>query len=127
MFQKEVAERLASKHGSKTYGILSVLCQTFYDVEILFRVSEKVFYPPPNVISAVVRMKTKNNAIDLACEKKLFEIVKIAFNQRRKTLRNALKQSVAKDDMSSGLFDKRAEQLSVDDFKMLTEYIINLK
>ncbi len=125
MFQKEVAERLSSKHGNKTYGILSVLCQAFYDVEILFTVSEKVFYPPPNVTSAVIRMTIKDRALDFEHEKTFFELVKKAFNQRRKTLRNALKQIVPKELMNSDLFNKRAEQLSVEDFIGLTYYVIN--
>jgi len=127
MFQKEVALRIAANHGNKTYGILSVLCQAFYDVEVLFDVGDKVFYPPPNIISAVVRMKLKDNATDFKNEKQFFQIVKIAFNQRRKTLRNALKSYLSSDAMKPALFDKRAEQLSVEDFIMLNDYVTNYK
>jgi len=127
MFQKEVAQRISSKHGNKTYGILSVLCQAFYDVEILFHVSEKVFYPPPKVTSTVIRMRIKDDAPDLKDEKIFFETVKKAFNLRRKTLRNALKQYLSGVDMNAALFDKRAEQLSVDDFVSLTRYVVQSK
>ena len=124
MFQKEVALRISSKHGNKTYGILSVLCQVFYDVEILFFVGENVFIPPPNVTSAVIRMKIKEGVADFKNEKQFFQIVKKAFNQRRKTLRNALKQYIPPEAMKTPLFDKRAEQLSVEDFISLTEYMV---
>jgi 16S rRNA (adenine1518-N6/adenine1519-N6)-dimethyltransferase len=127
MFQKEVAERIASPPGSKKYGILSVLLQAFYDIEYLFTVSEKVFYPPPKVKSAVIRLK-RNTVTKLDCDEELFtRIVKTAFNQRRKTLRNALKsltnegfQGSANTDL---LLSKRAEQLSVEDYCLLTRNI----
>jgi 16S rRNA (adenine1518-N6/adenine1519-N6)-dimethyltransferase len=120
MFQKEVAERIASKHGNKTYGILSVLLQVFYDIEYLFTVHEHVFSPPPKVKSAVIRL-TRNTRQHLNCDEKLFfTVVKTAFNQRRKTLRNALSVMFDKNLLSDSIFDKRAEQLTVDDFEKIT-------
>ena len=112
MLQKEVAERLASKPGKKAYGILSVFLQAYYDVEYLFTVSEQVFDPPPKVKSAVIRL-TRNEVEKLNCNEKLFRtVVKTAFNQRRKTLRNSLKPLVEKDNpmYADTLFDKRPEQ-----------------
>ncbi len=121
MFQKEVAERVAEKPGSKTYGILSVLLSAFYDIEYLFTVSEHVFNPPPKVKSAVIRLK-RNNVQQLGCDEKLFvRVVKTGFNQRRKTLRNALKPlDLNLDDIPTDLLQKRAEQLSVSDFVLIT-------
>lgn len=121
MLQKEVAERLAASHGSKTYGILSVLLQAFFHVEYLFKVPPGVFTPPPNVMSAVIRI-TRNDVKALPCDEKLFfRVVKQAFNTRRKTLRNALKNLNLPADISSlELMDKRAEQLSVGEFVSLT-------
>ncbi|MCC8153195.1 MAG: 16S rRNA (adenine(1518)-N(6)/adenine(1519)-N(6))-dimethyltransferase RsmA [Tannerellaceae bacterium] len=122
MLQKEVAERLAAGPGSKTYGILSVLLQAWYDVEYLFTVSEHVFDPPPKVKSGVLRA-VRNTRIDLGCDEKLFKtVVKTSFNQRRKTLRNSMKPLLGKEcpDYSSPLFDKRPEQLSVEQFVELT-------
>lgn len=122
MIQKEVAERIAAPHGSKTYGILSVLLQAFYDIEYLFTVHENVFNPPPKVKSAVVRL-TRNNVETLPCDEVLFfKVVKAAFSTRRKTLRNALKQQfqLPEELTQQPVFDKRAEQLSVDDFVQLT-------
>ena len=127
MLQKEVAERLAAGPGSKTYGILSVLLQAWYDVEYLFTVSEQVFDPPPKVKSAVLRM-TRNGRTELGCDEKLFKtVVKTAFNQRRKTLRNSLKPLLGKEcpDFALPLFDKRPEQLSVEDFVKLTRICQN--
>jgi 16S rRNA (adenine1518-N6/adenine1519-N6)-dimethyltransferase len=123
MFQKEVAERIASPPGNKTYGILSVLIQAFYDIEYLFTVSEGVFFPPPKVKSAVIRLK-RNNTKNLGCSEKLFfEVVKLGFGQRRKTLRNCLKKfQFANKEME--LLSKRAEQLGVHDFVELTNSII---
>lgn len=120
MLQKEVADRIAAKHGSKTYGILSVLLQVFYDVEYLFKVSPGVFTPPPKVMSAVIRL-TRNERTSLPCDEALFfQIVKQAFNTRRKTLRNALKNlTLAAQSQASGLdvfWSKRAEQLSPENF-----------
>jgi len=128
MFQKEVAERIASPPGSKKYGILSVLVQAFYSIEYLFTVNENVFVPPPKVKSAVIRL-TRNEVKDLGCDEKLFfAVVKAGFNQRRKTLRNALKQFQFKEDNQlSDLFSKRAEQLNVDDFILLTNWVIQNK
>lgn len=125
MIQKEVAERIASKPGNKTYGILSVLLQAFYDIEYLFTVAEHVFDPPPKVKSAVVRL-TRNEVSHLACDEKLFKtVVKTAFNQRRKMLRNSLKPIVDKESpmYEDSLFNKRPEQLSVADFIALTNRI----
>jgi 16S rRNA (adenine1518-N6/adenine1519-N6)-dimethyltransferase len=116
MIQKEVAERIATGPGSKTYGILSVLLQAFYDVKYLFTVHENVFIPPPKVKSAVISL-TRNDRKELGCNEKLFFItVKTAFNQRRKTLRNSLNAIVEKEYMSEKIFDKRPEQLSVKEF-----------
>jgi len=125
MFQKEVAERIASPPGSKKYGILSVLLQAYYNIDYLFTVSENVFYPPPKVQSGVILLR-RNNVEKLECNEEFFiRVVKTAFNQRRKTLRNALKSLNQPDVMSpSALLDKRAEQLSVADFVFLTNAII---
>ena len=121
MFQKEVAERVAAKPGSKTYGILSVLLSAFYNIEYLFTVHENVFNPPPKVKSAVIRLR-RNDVTSLECDETLFvKVVKIGFNQRRKTLRNALKQlSLPLDAVPVQLLSLRAEQLSVNDFIALT-------
>ena len=122
MLQKEVAERLAAGPGSKTYGILSVLLQAWYDVEYLFTVSEKVFDPPPKVKSAVLKI-TRNDRKELGCDEKLFKtVVKTSFNQRRKTLRNSMKPLLGKDcqDYALPIFNKRPEQLSVEQFVELT-------
>ena len=122
MIQTEVAERLAAGPGSKTYGILSVLLQAWYEVEYLFTVSEKVFDPPPKVKSAVIRM-VRNKRTELGCDEKLFKtVVKTSFNQRRKTLRNSMKPLLGKDcpDYQLPIFDKRPEQLSVEQFVELT-------
>ncbi|HRB71234.1 16S rRNA (adenine(1518)-N(6)/adenine(1519)-N(6))-dimethyltransferase RsmA [Flavobacterium sp. WV_118_3] len=124
MFQKEVAERICEKKGSKAYGILSVLVQAFYDTEYLFTVSEHVFTPPPKVKSGVMRMRRKEN-YKLPCEEKLFfNVVKTAFNQRRKTLRNSLKTFQLSDNLrEDSIFDLRPEQLSVEQFIELTQKI----
>ncbi len=123
MFQNEVALRIAAKPGSKTYGILSVLLQAFYNIEYLFIVNETVFIPPPKVKSAVIRLR-RNDVVSLDCDEKLFKlIVKTAFNQRRKTLRNALKCiGIDNKYTSEELFNKRAEQLNVSDFIKITNY-----
>ncbi len=124
MIQKEVADRIAEKEGSKTYGILSVFLQTFYDIEYLFKVPPGVFFPPPKVMSAVIRL-VRNQREKLDCDEVLYrKVVKQAFQNRRKTLRNALKSlnlfpSIYKLD----LMDKRAEQLSVEQFIFLTKEI----
>ena len=124
MFQKEVAERIAAKPGSKVYGILSVLLSAFYDIEYLFTVPESVFAPPPKVKSAVVRMR-RNSVSHLECDEQLFaKVVKAGFNQRRKTMRNALKAiDAAIDALPEELLLKRAEQLSVADFVTITQKI----
>ena len=116
MIQKEVAERLAAGPGSKTYGILSVLLQAWYDIEYLFTVHENVFNPPPKVKSAVIRLK-RNNVKELGCDENLFvTVVKQAFNQRRKTLRNSLRQMIPAEIIDNEVFNKRPEQLSVAEF-----------
>lgn len=127
MFQKEVAERVAAKPGSKTYGILSVLLSAFYDIEYLFTVHEHVFNPPPKVKSAVIRLK-RNAVATLDCDEALFtRVVKIGFNQRRKTLRNALKQlGMGLDNVPEELLGKRAEQLSVAEFVSITNSLTPL-
>jgi 16S rRNA (adenine1518-N6/adenine1519-N6)-dimethyltransferase len=120
MIQKEVAERIAAPPGSKTYGILSVLLQSWYDIEYCFTVNETVFFPPPKVKSAVIRLR-RNKTTSLDCDEKLFfKVVKAAFGQRRKTLRNALKVLFGHLDFDHPLLSQRAEQLSVAEFVMLT-------
>jgi len=122
MIQKEVAERLAEPPGSKTYGILSVLLQAWYDIEYLFTVGEGAFLPPPKVKSAVIRL-TRNNRTDLGCDAELFKkVVKATFNQRRKTIRNSLRSAGLICEASPYL-DQRPEQLSVEDFIALTNSI----
>lgn len=128
MFQKEVAERCAAKPGSKVYGILSVLIQAYYEVEYLFTVKAGAFNPPPKVLSGVIRL-TRNQTEKLDCDETMFwRVVKAAFNQRRKTLRNALSGVLPKDQMDDHPFwDLRAERLSVEDFVELTKRIANKK
>jgi len=124
MFQKEVAERIAHKEGSKAYGILSVLCQAFYDVNYLFTVPPTVFNPPPKVDSGVLRMRRKNNFKLPVNETLFFRVVKTAFNQRRKTLRNSLKSFNLSDSLKQDvIFAQRPEQLSVAQFIALTDKI----
>jgi 16S rRNA (adenine1518-N6/adenine1519-N6)-dimethyltransferase len=124
MFQKEVARRICEKEGSKTYGILSVLTQAFYDVEYLFTVPPGVFNPPPKVDSGVLRLRRKKD-ISLPCdEKMLYKVVKTAFQQRRKTLRNSLKTLQLSDKLKEDvIFGQRPEQLSVQEFIVLTQKI----
>lgn len=124
MFQKEVAQRICEKKGSKVYGILSVLTQAFYDAEYLFTVPPDVFNPPPKVDSGVLSLKRKEN-FTLPCDEKLFfTVVKLAFNQRRKTMRNSLKSIIHSDVLKEdSIFDLRPEQLSVDQFIELTQKI----
>ena len=139
MIQKEVAERITAKPGNKTYGILSVLIQAWYDVEYLFTVHENVFNPPPKVKSAVIRM-TRNSVENLGCDEVLFkQVVKTTFNQRRKTLRNSIRPIFANanqhreqnglpamdftDFLAQEIFNKRPEQLSVEEFIMLTNSV----
>lgn len=121
MIQKEVAERIAEKPGSKTYGILSVLLQAWYDIDYIVSVGSGAFCPPPKVQSAVIRLR-RNSRTDLGCDEKLFKtVVKTAFNQRRKTLRNALKPLLKEGmDTTDPVFDLRAERLGVEDFVALT-------
>jgi 16S rRNA (adenine1518-N6/adenine1519-N6)-dimethyltransferase len=119
MFQKEVAQRIASKPGNKVYGILSVLVQAFFEVEYLFEVHEQCFTPPPKVKSAVIRLTPKAEPLQIHNEKQFFLLVKTAFNQRRKTLRNAVRHLFDEETLKKPIFDKRAEQLSVADFVAL--------
>ena len=150
MIQKEVAERIAEKPGSKTYGILSVLLQAWYDIEYCFTVGSGAFAPPPKVQSAVIRL-TRNGRTDLGCDEKFFKtVVKTAFNQRRKTLRNSLKPLITErlsatiplhpqgtggvppetpcldKQWLDNLLDLRAERLSVEDFISLTKALLEL-
>lgn len=128
MLQKEVAERIAAKPGSKTYGILSVLLQAWYDIEYLFTVPEHVFNPPPKVKSGVIRL-VRNNVEHLDCDERLWKsVIKTSFGQRRKTLRNSLRGMVQNPDtLSLPIFNKRPEQLSVDEFIYLTNLISDKK
>ncbi len=125
MIQKEVAERMAARHGNKTYGILSVLMQAFYSIDYLFTVHEHVFDPPPKVKSAVIRL-TRNEVSSLGCDEQLFKtVVKTAFNQRRKTMRNSLKPLLEKENplFADPVFNLRPEQLDVAAFVELTNKI----
>ncbi|WP_108424050.1 16S rRNA (adenine(1518)-N(6)/adenine(1519)-N(6))-dimethyltransferase RsmA [Flagellimonas amoyensis] len=126
MFQKEVAQRICEKPGSKTYGILSVLVQAFYEAEYLFTVPPTVFDPPPKVDSGVLRLIRRDEQ-KLACDERLFfKVVKTAFNQRRKTIRNSLKTFGLSNNLKEDtIFDQRPEQLSVADFVTLTQKIAN--
>ncbi|NQT78172.1 MAG: 16S rRNA (adenine(1518)-N(6)/adenine(1519)-N(6))-dimethyltransferase RsmA [Bacteroidetes bacterium] len=129
MIQKEVAERISSGPGNKTYGILSVLLQTWFDIDYLFTVSEKVFHPQPKVKSAVIKL-SRNRVMDIGCDPVFyFKLVKTAFNQRRKTLRNALKPLLSEKDTSAitDVLSKRAEQLSIQEFISLAKYLENQK
>jgi 16S rRNA (adenine1518-N6/adenine1519-N6)-dimethyltransferase len=123
MFQKEVAERIAAKKG-KEYGILSVLMQAYYKVEYLFEVHENCFNPPPKVKSAVIRLQRLEQPYDIASDRKLLVLVKTAFNQRRKQLRNPLKTLFDKEYLQDSIFNKRAEELSVADFAALSHKMI---
>jgi len=120
MFQKEVAQRIAAKEGSKIYGITSVLTQAFFNVEYLFEVNENSFQPPPKVKSAVIRLKPKNENLLIKSEQNFFGLVKTAFNQRRKTLRNSVKSLFDPETLQQDIFNKRAEQLKVEDFAALS-------
>lgn len=127
MVQKEVAERIKSGPGSKKYGILSVLLQAYYEIEILFTVNENVFFPPPKVKSSVMRL-TRNKRKHLNCDEQLFfRVVKTGFNQRRKTLRNSLKNGIFNEKTNEALMDKRPEELGVEEFVILTSFISNNK
>jgi 16S rRNA (adenine1518-N6/adenine1519-N6)-dimethyltransferase len=120
MFQKEVAQRVAAPPGNKTYGVLSVLVQAFFTVEYLFDVHENCFQPPPKVKSGVIRLRPRADIPPMKSEADFFRLVKTAFNQRRKTLRNAVKPLFDAAFLSDPLFMKRAEQLSVEDFARLS-------
>ena len=120
MFQNEVALRIAASEGNRVYGVTSVLLQAFFDVEYLFEVHEQAFHPPPKVKSAVIRLTPKKEAIPMKSEKKFFLLVKTAFNQRRKTLRNAVKSLFTDDILNDVIFNKRAEQLTLLQFAELT-------
>ena len=119
MFQKEVADRIVSKEGSKVYGVTSVLVQAFYEVETLLFVPETAFKPAPKVQSSVIKLKRKET-VPMKSEKQFFNVVKMAFNQRRKTLRNAVKPLFDEETLKDPVFQKRAEQLSVEDFASLS-------
>lgn len=120
MFQKEVAERIVAPPGSRVYGILSVLVQAYYEAEYLFDVPPTSFDPPPKVVSGVLRLKRKANEIPVRSERALWVLVKTAFNQRRKMLRNAVKSLFSEETLKQSIFDQRAEQLSVEQFAALT-------
>lgn len=133
MFQKEVAERIVSPPGSKTYGVISVLAQAYYKGEYLFTVDRMNFNPPPKVQSGVIRLVRKEN-LELGCDAKLFkQIVKQSFSQRRKMLRNTMKSFLDKENpnvntlLQNEIFTKRPEKLSVEDFVQLTNWVTNLK
>jgi len=120
MFQKEVALRIASQPGNKVYGVMSVLVQAFYTVEYLFDVPPGCFNPPPKVMSGVIQLIKRNDVPDMKSKRAFTVLVKTAFNQRRKTLRNAVKALFDADILSDAIFDKRAEQLSIADFAALS-------
>ncbi|MEZ2441105.1 16S rRNA (adenine1518-N6/adenine1519-N6)-dimethyltransferase [Chitinophaga sp. W3I9] len=125
MFQKEVAQRIAAPHGNKEYGILSVLLQAYYKIEYLFEVHENCFNPPPKVKSAVIRLTRLEQPVDIASERKFLVLVKTAFGQRRKQLRNPLKTMFDKELLAQDpIFTKRAEELSVADFAALSHKMI---
>lgn len=131
MFQREVAKRVVAKHGSKDYGIISVLLPCWYEREYLLELPPAAFSPPPKVHSAVVRL-TRNSVTSIACDEATFKtVVKAAFNQRRKMLRNSLSQLLAAETLQDKLFEKRPEQLSMEDFiaiaKMVSEFPSNEK
>ena len=120
MFQKEVAQRVAAKEGNKVYGVTSVLVQAFYDVEYLFDVSENSFNPPPKVKSGVIRLTPRKEKLEIRSRRDFFNLVKTAFNQRRKTLRNACKGLFTLEVLEDEIFNQRAEQLSIQDFALLS-------
>ncbi len=127
MFQKEVAQRVAAKEGSKTYGILSVLIQAFFTTEYLFDVPPGCFNPPPKVMSGILKMTNTHNPFGIEDKKTFLRIVKAAFNQRRKMLRNALKGIFPPEMLEQDIFTKRAEQLSISDFVGLYRDYLNQK
>ena len=120
MFQKEVAQRVAAKEGNKIYGVTSVLVQAFFRVEYLFEINENAFHPPPKVKSAVIRLLPLEQPINMKSQEYFFQLVKAAFNQRRKTLRNAVKNLFDPEVLKDKVFDKRAEQLPVREFGELS-------
>jgi len=120
MFQKEVAQRIVAKEGSKAYGILSVLVQAFYESDYLFDVGQDAFVPPPKVMSGVIRLRRRNDVPEMKSEHLFFMLVKAAFNQRRKMLRNAVRHLFNPSVLEDSLFNKRAEQLTVKQFADLT-------
>jgi len=120
MFQKEMAQRVAAKEGSRVYGITSVLTQAFFSVEYLFEVNEKCFTPPPKVKSAVIRLLPQKNIPGMKNEELFFRLVKTAFNQRRKKLRNAVRDLFDMETLKEEIFNRRAEELSVSEFAQLT-------
>lgn len=120
MFQKEVAQRVAASHGSKVYGVTSVLVQAYFEVDYLFEVPESAFNPPPKVKSAVIALRPRKDKLHLKSERSLFVLVKTAFNQRRKTMRNAVRSIFDPLVLQEDIFNKRAEQLTIQDFADLT-------
>ncbi len=120
MFQKEVAQRVAAKEGSKTYGIISILIQFYYDVEYLFDVPPESFTPPPKVMSGVIRLTRKTSHYTVKSEKAFIQLVKMSFNQRRKMMRNAVKSLFLPEILEDSFFNKRAEQVSIEEFAALT-------
>lgn len=120
MFQKEVAQRAAAKEGSKVYGVLSVLVQAYYSVEYLFDVTPGCFNPPPKVMSGVIKLRRKTEALNVKSDRAFWVLVKTAFNQRRKTMRNAVKSLFTAEVLAGDIFNKRAEALTVEDFAALT-------
>lgn len=120
MFQKEVAQRVVADHGNKSYGVLSVLVQAFFETEYLFEVPETAFVPPPKVKSAVVRLLPRKQPVRMQSEALFFQLVKTAFNQRRKMLRNAVRELFTPETLKQELFNRRAEQLSVQEFGELS-------
>ena len=120
MFQKEVAQRVAAKEGSKTYGIISILIQAWYDVEYLFDVPPESFNPPPKVMSGVIRLTRKSTTCEVKSDKAFVQLVKMAFNQRRKMMRNAVKGLFQPEILEDAFFNKRAEQVSIAEFAALT-------
>lgn len=120
MFQKEVADRLCSTSGSKVYGVSSVLTQMFFDVSFVLDVPPSAFNPPPKVNSSVIKLTPKKQKIEIASPEKLFKVVKAAFNQRRKMLRNGLKGLLTTEELSKEIYTKRAEDLTIEQFAALT-------
>lgn len=120
MFQKEVAQRVAAHEGSKTYGIISILIQAYYEVEYLFDVPPESFTPPPKVMSGVIRLVRKSTAYNVKSDKAFVQLVKMAFNQRRKMMRNAVKGLFLPEILADEFFNKRAEQVSIEEFAALT-------